>query len=615
MLRGFSVLIVLLYHFNFNTISSNFVNSGYIGVDIFFVISGYVITKIINEKKISIREFYEKRFKRLLPVLFTIILISFLVSIFIFDLFILKKNLRSIYSISIGLSNFYFWLTSTIYQFAEKNNLFLLHTWSLAIEFQFYVAYPIIIFTLSKKLFKLFLILLFSLSYLGIFYFFEKHNLFNFYSSFSRIFEITAGCLAYTYEKNLKLWVNKKYHSLLYFLGLLFVMLFMIFLHNEDNHPNPQSITFVIGTCMMLIFFNKNLIYLFKGKLQNIGSISYSLYLWHFPIIVFCNYVILNYNDFYKFLSLLVCILLSVISYSLIEKKFRSLDFRSNMVYILCLGIPLIIMSVQFENKKYKSSEYNFDNYFLADESNKYLKNKNVFSVRKHKNIFSFRDDFKNYSPIFEKENTKKILFVGDSHSKDIFNLFYTNREYYKKYEFARYGFNLIDMKNNRKNIFVESLTFKNADIIVFSQRLKIIDLVILEEFIKLIENYDKKIVLTLKKPEFSKNNKRNQSYLDEYLIENKDYTKTQLNKLGYSNLSKEDFTEINNTIKKQFTTKDIELLNLYPLICSDIKQECEVIDDKFKKNFYDYGHFTLSGSKYFGKKLIDNKIYERIFN
>ena len=136
---------------------------------------------------------------------------------------------------------------------------------------------------------------------------------------------------------------------------------------------------------------------------------------------------------------------------------------------------------------------------------------------------------------------------------------------------------------------------------IVFSQRLKIIDLVLLEEFIKLIENYDKKIVLTLKKPEFSKNNKRNQSYLDEYLIENKDYTKTQLNKLGYSNLSKEDFTEINNTIKKQFTIKEIELFNLYPLICSDIKEECEVIDDKFKK-FCDYGHFTLSGSKYFEK-------------
>ena len=56
------------------------------------------------------------------------------------------------------------------------------------------------------------------------------------------------------------------------------------------------------------------------------------------------------------------------------------------------------------------------------------------------------------------------------------------------------------------------------------------------------------------------------------------------MNKLGYSNLSKEDFTEINNTIKKQFTIKEIELFNLYPLICSDIKEECEVIDDKFKK-------------------------------
>ena len=195
----------MLYHFDFNLFKSNFINSGYIGVDIFFIISGYIITKIILEqKKLSIKEFYIKRIKRLLPVLLLVLATTISIGYFLFDLYLLKKNINSTYSVLIGLSNYFFWLTSTIYQFAEKNNMLFLHTWSLAIEFQFYLFFPILIILLNKNNLKVFIIFIFFLSYLSIFYFYEKHNMFNFYSPSSRIFEISAGCIAYMFEKKIK---------------------------------------------------------------------------------------------------------------------------------------------------------------------------------------------------------------------------------------------------------------------------------------------------------------------------------------------------------------------------------------------------------------------------
>ena len=101
----------------------------------------------------------------------------------------------------------------------------------------------------------------------------------------------------------------------------------MLILHNEDNHPNPQSLIFILGTCIMLIFYNKNLKFLLNIGLDKLEKISYSLYLLHFPIIVFLNYLVVEYNDGKKLLSLLLCFGLSYISYYLIENKFRKLKF------------------------------------------------------------------------------------------------------------------------------------------------------------------------------------------------------------------------------------------------------------------------------------------------
>mgnify|MGYP006073839833 CR=1 FL=1 len=612
-LRGFSVLLVLLYHFDFKFININFIKAGYIGVDIFFVISGYIITKIIYEdQNFSLVEFYKKRIKRLFPALLTVLIISIAVSILIFNLFVLKKNLESVNSIFFGASNYYFWFTSTIYGFAEKNNLLFLHTWSLAIEYQFFLIYPITFLIFKKNLIKYILLIMFILSYLSIFYIYQNHPIFNFYFSFSRVFEIVSGCLAYIYSKKIRVIVKQEFHSFFYYFGFILIIFFMLFLHRASYHPNPSAIMFVLGTSMMLIFFNKNLEFLYRLKIQKIGSISYSLYLWHFPIIVLFNYYFIEFNDLIKIIALLISLIISIISFYYIENKFRRASFDKTLFYSILLIILLTLITNHFKTKEYNKKIIQFDNSYLREESNLFLTNKNKLSWRKTKNIFIFKNDYKKFSPIFTDKDNTKILFIGDSFSKDIFNVFYTHKEFYKNFEFARYGINIDDINTKRLKNLIESKTFQKAKIIYLSSRYKETDIDLISKWIDLIKKYNKKLIIQLKKPEFKGNNTKNQTFIDELLAKNI-YNISELNNHGYQNLNSSNFIRINKLIKNKYSNKAI-LFDLFPIICSELEKKCDMLDNKNQKYFYDYGHFTIYGSKFFGSKIIENEIYKLLF-
>ena len=186
----------------------------------------------------------------------------------------------------------------------------------------------------------------------------------------------------------------------------------MLFFHDGDNHPNPQSIIFLLGACMMILFYNNNLHFLYNFKVQNIGSISYSLYIWHFPILVISSFYFEEFNDYKKLLSLILCIILSLFSYFLIEKKFRKLSFRKNLYFTSIIIICLVMLSIAINKRKIDINGYIYDNYFLADQSNSYLKNNNNLSLEKVK-IYFLQNDYKKFSPTFSDKDTKKILFIG----------------------------------------------------------------------------------------------------------------------------------------------------------------------------------------------------------
>ena len=155
-LRGLSVVLVILYHFKLSNLDYQIIKGGFIGVDIFFVISGFIITKIIIENKLenfSLFYFYERRIKRIIPLLAVVLILSISSLFFVFDFFLLNKNINTSFSILTAVSNFYFWASAVLYQFAEKNSLINLHfgAYLLRCNFIFFFPYYLSFLKITKK--------------------------------------------------------------------------------------------------------------------------------------------------------------------------------------------------------------------------------------------------------------------------------------------------------------------------------------------------------------------------------------------------------------------------------------------------------------------------------
>ena len=616
-LRGLSVILVILYHFKLSNLDYQIIRGGFIGVDIFFIISGFIITKIIIENEIknfSLLYFYERRIKRIIPLLSIVLIFSILSLFFLFDYFLLNKNINVSFSIATAVSNFYFWASAVLYQFAEKNSLINLHFWSLSIEMQFYIFFPLlfVIFRRKEKFINFIIFILIGLSYLFVVINYKTHNMFNFYNSFSRVFEFLCGSIIFLYSDLIKEKVKKKFHLYIYIMGFIILFLYLQFLQNEDFHPSPSTLVFIIGIGLIIIFNNEKSFKKIKKSFSYLGKISYSLYLWHFPILVLGSYLFLEFTDYKKIILILICFTVSIITYVFIEKKFREIKLLYSLILFFILIIFLVSAKYASKLKKENYSNYNLDNYYLADESSFYLKNTNRYSLRQKKNIFSFKNDSLNFSPQFNPNNDKqKILIVGDSHSKDLFNFFMTNEKKFANYEFARYGINLIDFENYRKKNFLLSDNFKHADYVLFSQRYKKKDLIYLQKLIELSDENKKKLIIFLKKPEFESNNKKNQTVLDLFYLKNEKIPgKVLMDNYFFNQLKLENFKLINDQIKKMYKDQ-VVLYDLYSIFCDNKKYSCHSVDKSGKKIFYDYGHITLDGSRYIGNILFDSKFHE----
>ena len=617
-LRGLSVILVILYHFRLENLDFQIIKGGFLGVDIFFVISGFIITKIIIEndiQKFSLLNFYERRIKRIIPLFSVVLIISTISLPFIFNDFLVNKNVNSSIATTAAISNFYFWLTSTLYQFAQKNNLINLHFWSLAIEIQFYIFFPLlfVFFRKKEKLIHLAAFILFLISYLFVIKIYKVHNFFNFYNSGSRVFEFFSGVLIFFYSDYLRNKIKKEFHSYVYILGIIILFLYLYYFNVEGRHPNPFSIILIIGMGLLIVFNQEKQLAYIKNKLSYLGKISYSLYLWHFPILLIGFNYFKDFTDFIKLILILLCFIISTISYLLIENKFRKIKLRYSLfLYVFLIAVLLFFKLFIITDKK-NYSDYNLDNYFLADESFIYLKNQNKISLRKQKNIFSFEGDSVNFSPQFDVNNKKKkILIVGDSHSKDLFNIFKTNENKYKNYEFARYGINLIDLENYRKNFLVSSHNFKLAEYILYTQRYEKNDLQYIEKLIDLSLVHKKKLIVFLKRPEFRDNDKKNRTTLDKFYLENEQkLQKENMDKFLFKQLNVKNFKKINQQIRDKYM-KAVVFYDLYEVICDQSQKKCHSINESGNKIFYDYGHLTLDGSKFIGNILFEKKFHTK---
>ena len=323
-LRGISVILVFLFHINQNIFSF-----GYLGVDIFFVISGFVISRIVfeslNRKNFSINKFYASRFLRLYPALFVMI---FMVIFSILLTYTLHDNPNILINTGItsffGLSNFYLIFIENDYFNSFDENIFE-HMWSLSIEFQFYIFFPIIniiLFKIFKEKINIYINFFIIIIILYIFI-----NLYSqisfFYNTHSRIGEILIGSLTF--------YLLKAKKKIIYIL-LIDLIFFFAFIFSNNIFYLILAVCFLTSIIILQIgrlnLLNK---FLNIRLLQIIGNASYSIYLWHLPIIFFSK-LIFSGIDYY-FFSILISILISTISFKFIEQPFRySHNFKTFLI-------------------------------------------------------------------------------------------------------------------------------------------------------------------------------------------------------------------------------------------------------------------------------------------
>ena len=358
-LRAIAVISVIIYHLN-----ENWLPGGFLGVDIFFVISGFLITGIIiteiQQNSFSFKQFYTRRIKRIYPAFITVMaLVSFIASaIFIYNDF---NKLRKTIELAIAfLSNFYLGLTQGYFDLSANENP-ALHIWSLAVEEQYYLIFPLIL-TLAYKKFReikvlfiitliLFFILLSTSFIPASFYKEVLHQPNIYYLSNLRFPELLVGSLLAIYHCSNKIQLSTQVSNILAILSTL-LLFSCLFLMNNDIAfiPGVTLILPCIFTALIIHTTSQNNI--IKLCLSNkaivfIGKISYSLYLYHWIFIALAYYITgeKQINNQSIAIVTVLTIIFSVLSYYLIEQPIRKskLTFKQNFLYIYFIPSLLLL--------------------------------------------------------------------------------------------------------------------------------------------------------------------------------------------------------------------------------------------------------------------------------
>ncbi|MES2016825.1 MAG: acyltransferase family protein [Pseudomonadota bacterium] len=296
-LRAIAVLIVVLFHAGFG-----FFSGGFVGVDVFFVISGFLITSIIvrevDQGNFSFKRFYTRRFKRIMPAFFCVgfaCLIAFYFVLLPQDYVSLSK---SFLSASLFSSNIFFWLSSTGYFGSQTELMPLLHTWTLSVEEQFYFFWPLCLMASSKWLSRKTLLHLIVATIVVSFGLAQWGALHKpgptFFLLPTRTGELFLGCLmAMTPELGKKL--HKHVHQFIAALGLGLIVGSALLLDGQSVFPGFYALLPCLGACAIIVAGENTgtLVYklLSNRVMVFIGLISYSYYLWHWPPIALLNYL------------------------------------------------------------------------------------------------------------------------------------------------------------------------------------------------------------------------------------------------------------------------------------------------------------------------------------
>ena len=406
-LRAIAVFLVIFHHLDITLFSG-----GFIGVDIFFVISGYLITKNIQQEiqqnKFSLLNFYQRRVMRLAPAFFTVLICSTLA----FWLFSTPSELYAYFKSLIaatGLSiNIYFWQSLSDYFSIDAHTTPLLHIWSLNLEEQFYLLWPTLLLLLIKlnfriKLISFFILFISSFSYS---YYAALHNpIFAYYLLPTRFFEFMLGALlVFLPQSNLSASVR----VLLTIFSLSILFIFSFILTKDSVFPSYNALFVCWASATYIYFAQINEKRSIWQPILYLGKISYPMYLWHWPIIVGLNIHSIALDIKVQIIVIITTIFLSWYTYQRIEKPLKTIKNHQNIIkkFFILPSLILIFISIIYIN------DFNYKQQIkIILENNIPIAKDEVRCIDKDKHPLS--ECF--FGDLFQQDT--KILLLGDSHA------------------------------------------------------------------------------------------------------------------------------------------------------------------------------------------------------
>ena len=476
-LRAIAITAVIAFHAGLKGVPG-----GFIGVDIFFVLSGFLITSMLFKEaeltgKINLQEFYARRIRRLLPAS-SLVLVSTVILAYFFLIPIGDEQLKFAHSAiaaTFFISNIYFWKSSGGYFDGPSDQIPLLHTWSLSVEEQFYLIWPLLLIGIVRfavlrglklrGLVMLVLAAMFACSLATSIWLSIQSPSAGFYLLPSRVWELAAGAMAgvFLHQKEFKASLGTRWVAeLLSLVGLIAIIIGVVYFDSTMAFPGWAALLPVFGTVVLVIagaLSDKGSVsrLLSTKPMTSIGKLSYSWYLWHWPLLVFVKINNFGHSELLiNLVIVLVALLLAFLTYYYVENPIRhnkpwlfrtqngSLKLGGGMIVIAVATASMLLALRTQERETALSKQVNYAytdfsplRFTCSRNGNKPLEVLNKIECE-----------------IGSKTATETIVVWGDSHSDHWMPLIV---DYFKNYRIIQYSMPSCPPLVGNTNPFVEN--------------------------------------------------------------------------------------------------------------------------------------------------------------
>lgn len=631
-LRAIAVLSVVIFH-----AYPKFLPGGFVGVDVFFVISGYIISLIIFQdiEKFNVLNFFYRRVIRLFPSLIAVLIFSLILGWWVLFSEEYVQLSRHIASGVIFVTNFALIRESGYFDNASDMKP-MLHLWSLSVEEQFYLIFPFLILLFKRRPVYLLISIIFSIVVSFVFnvHFIDYKPTFVFFSPFSRFWELLSGSLLAWFvifgKNNFRFFTGAsltKYKEIFLLFGFLLLFLSIFILNKNDVFPGILA-TIPVFIAVVIISSSKDSVIskkiLCNPILVSFGVISYPLYLWHWPILTFSRiYFGSELTSLIKVIAIFTSVVLSILTYKFIENPIRKGRLNSKItcfLMIVCMIVIFIFCVCAIDKKGFGNRPINKFNDIAFDNLNarKMLKDSYKFYKNESENIYLWGDSYADALsyPLGEILDSKGMGMIGfikhscpslidtirnephrlgvgfsercEKFTKKVQDYLKVHSSvYYKQYIVISSSYIWYSESKNDKNepILISDKGGDNSDIVYDS----------LLNTIKYLNNLNFEPVLVLTHPEYSSDKIR-------YGIRTKKPSIVQAKVMEYN--------EFNLKIIKKLEGVNVIFIDPVKILCKQNSEYCGAFDSaSFKWNIWKDGHHL----SYHGGSLIAKDIVSEI--